>query len=109
MHLETQAIICAVRAHGEHGAIVRALTPGEGIQVAPPIRKDLFRKVLQPGHGRGLENGPFEIGRRGWEFGNGPTGLGNGVVAKVREIKPGEGSSELKRRRQRCVHLLGAK
>ena len=32
MHLETQAIIVAVRAHGEHGAIVRALTPGDGIQ-----------------------------------------------------------------------------
>jgi DNA repair protein RecO (recombination protein O) len=32
MHLESQAIICAVRAHGEHGAIVRALTPDEGMQ-----------------------------------------------------------------------------
>jgi len=32
MHLETRAIICAVRAHGEHGAIVRALTPGDGLQ-----------------------------------------------------------------------------
>ena len=32
MHLETDAIIVAVRAHGEHGAIVRALTPGEGVQ-----------------------------------------------------------------------------
>jgi DNA repair protein RecO (recombination protein O) len=32
MHLLTPAIICAVRAHGEHGAIVRALTPGDGIQ-----------------------------------------------------------------------------
>jgi DNA repair protein RecO (recombination protein O) len=32
MHLLTQAIICAVRPHGEHGAIVRALTPAEGIQ-----------------------------------------------------------------------------
>ena len=32
MRLLTQAIVCAVRAHGEHGAIVRALTPEEGIQ-----------------------------------------------------------------------------
>jgi DNA repair protein RecO (recombination protein O) len=32
MRLESLAIICAVRPHGEHGAIVRALTPGDGIQ-----------------------------------------------------------------------------
>jgi DNA repair protein RecO (recombination protein O) len=32
MHLLTQAIICAVRPHGEHGAIVRALTPADGLQ-----------------------------------------------------------------------------
>jgi DNA repair protein RecO (recombination protein O) len=32
MRLLTQAIVCAVRPHGEHGAIVRALTPTEGIQ-----------------------------------------------------------------------------
>jgi DNA repair protein RecO (recombination protein O) len=32
MRLETQAIVCAVRGHGEHGAIVRALTPSGGIQ-----------------------------------------------------------------------------
>jgi DNA repair protein RecO (recombination protein O) len=32
MRLETQAIVCAVRSHGENGAIVRALTPGGGIQ-----------------------------------------------------------------------------
>jgi DNA repair protein RecO (recombination protein O) len=32
MHLLTPAIICAVRPHGEHGAIVRALTPSDGIQ-----------------------------------------------------------------------------
>jgi DNA repair protein RecO (recombination protein O) len=32
MRLETQAIVCAVRPHGEHGAIVRALTPDGGIQ-----------------------------------------------------------------------------
>jgi len=32
MHLVTQAIILSVRAHGEHGAIVRAFTPGDGVQ-----------------------------------------------------------------------------
>ena len=32
MHLLTPAIICAVRPHGEHGAIVRALTPADGMQ-----------------------------------------------------------------------------
>jgi DNA repair protein RecO (recombination protein O) len=32
MHLLTPAIICSVRPHGEHGAIVRAFTPAEGIQ-----------------------------------------------------------------------------
>lgn len=32
MHLVTPAILCAVRPHGEHGAIVRALTPADGVQ-----------------------------------------------------------------------------
>ena len=32
MRLVTEAIVCAVRSHGEHGAIVRALTPDDGIQ-----------------------------------------------------------------------------
>ncbi|HMC92080.1 MAG TPA: DNA repair protein RecO [Allosphingosinicella sp.] len=32
MRLLSEAIICAVRAHGEHGAIVRALTPAHGVQ-----------------------------------------------------------------------------
>lgn len=32
MRLTTSAIIVSVRAHGEHGAIVRALTPDDGIQ-----------------------------------------------------------------------------
>jgi DNA repair protein RecO (recombination protein O) len=31
MHVAAPAIICAVRAHGEHGAIVRALTPEDGL------------------------------------------------------------------------------
>ncbi|HEY0412805.1 MAG TPA: DNA repair protein RecO [Allosphingosinicella sp.] len=32
MRLTTPAIVCAVRPHGEHGAIVRALTPADGLQ-----------------------------------------------------------------------------
>ena len=32
MRLESLAIICAVRPHGEHGAIVRALTPSDGMR-----------------------------------------------------------------------------
>jgi DNA repair protein RecO (recombination protein O) len=32
MRIEAVAIICSVRAHGEHGAIVRALTPADGLQ-----------------------------------------------------------------------------
>jgi DNA repair protein RecO (recombination protein O) len=32
MHLRTAAIVVAVRQHGEHGAIVRALTRNDGIQ-----------------------------------------------------------------------------
>ena len=32
MHLDTLAIIVAVRPHGEHGAIVRALTPEDGLR-----------------------------------------------------------------------------
>lgn len=32
MHVRTQAIVLSVRAHGEHGAVVRALTPDDGVQ-----------------------------------------------------------------------------
>lgn len=52
MRLETDAIIVAVRAHGEHGAIVRALTPGEGVQ-AGYVRGGKSRRlrpVLVPGN-----------------------------------------------------------
>jgi DNA repair protein RecO (recombination protein O) len=52
MRLETQAIICAVRAHGEHGAIVRALTPADGIQpgYVRGGRSRRLRPVLLPGN-----------------------------------------------------------
>jgi DNA repair protein RecO (recombination protein O) len=52
MHLTTEAIVCAVRAHGEHGAIVRALTPGDGLQ-AGYVRGGKSRRlkpVLVPGN-----------------------------------------------------------
>ncbi|GAA4720406.1 DNA repair protein RecO [Sphingomonas lutea] len=34
MRLTTRAIVCALRTHGEHGAIVRLMTPGEGLVAA---------------------------------------------------------------------------
>lgn len=52
MRLETQAIICAVRAHGEHGAIVRALTPADGMQpgYVRGGRSRRLRPILLPGN-----------------------------------------------------------
>ncbi len=52
MHLETEAIVCAVLPHGEHGAVVRFLTPANGL-VAGYVRggrSSRFRPVLQPGN-----------------------------------------------------------
>jgi DNA repair protein RecO (recombination protein O) len=34
MRIETKAIVCALRNHGEHGAVVRLMTPGQGLQAA---------------------------------------------------------------------------
>ena len=34
MRIETRAIVCAVRAHGEHGAVVRLMTPESGLLAA---------------------------------------------------------------------------
>lgn len=34
MRTETQAIVCALRSHGEHGAVVRLMTPEQGLQAA---------------------------------------------------------------------------
>jgi DNA repair protein RecO (recombination protein O) len=52
MHIDSQAIICAVRAHGEHGAIVRALTPADGLQpgYVRGGRSRRLRPVLLPGN-----------------------------------------------------------
>lgn len=52
MQLVTQAIICAVRPHGEHGAIVRALTPLDGVQAGYVRggRSRRLRPTLLPGN-----------------------------------------------------------
>src|SRR4029079_10830097 len=34
MRFETPAIVCALRNHGEHGAVVRLMTPDHGLQAA---------------------------------------------------------------------------
>jgi DNA repair protein RecO (recombination protein O) len=52
MRLETEAVIVAVRPHGEHGAIVRALTPSAGIQpgYVRGGKSTRLRPVLVPGN-----------------------------------------------------------
>lgn len=55
--LSTEAIVCAVRAHGEHGAILRALTRDAGL-VAGYVRGGRSRRVrpiLVPGNLVALE------------------------------------------------------
>lgn len=49
---ETIAIVCALRSHGEHGAVVRLMTPGSGL-VAAYVRGGRGRRmrpVLMPGN-----------------------------------------------------------
>jgi DNA repair protein RecO (recombination protein O) len=50
MHLRAEAIILSVRAHGEHGAVVRALTESDGVQpgYVRGGRSRALRPVLQP-------------------------------------------------------------
>jgi len=52
MQFVTPAIVCAVRAHGEHGAVVRVLTPVAGIQAGYVRggRSRRLRPVLLPGN-----------------------------------------------------------
>lgn len=52
MHLSAEAIILSVRAHGEHGAVVRALTEAAGLQpgYVRGGRSRRLRPVLQPGN-----------------------------------------------------------
>ncbi len=52
MRVAGEALIVAVRAHGEHGAIVRALTPGDGV-LAGYVRGGKSRRtrpILLPGN-----------------------------------------------------------
>lgn len=52
MQLETEGIVCALRTHGEHGAVVRLLTPGHGLVAAyvRGARGRRMRPVLIPGN-----------------------------------------------------------
>lgn len=52
MHIATEAIVCAVLAHGEHGAIARLLTPADGMQpgYVRGGRSRRLRPVLLPGN-----------------------------------------------------------
>lgn len=50
MHLSAEALVLAVRHHGEHGAIVRALTAEHGLRVGYVRggRSSRIRPILQP-------------------------------------------------------------
>jgi DNA repair protein RecO (recombination protein O) len=52
MRMETQAIVCALRGHGEHGAIVRLMTPEQGLIAAyvRGARGRRMRPVLMAGN-----------------------------------------------------------
>lgn len=52
MQIQATAIVCAVRAHGEHGAVARLLTPGDGL-LPGYVRgghSRRLRPVLMPGN-----------------------------------------------------------
>jgi DNA repair protein RecO (recombination protein O) len=52
MRVDTSAIVCALRGHGEHGAIVRLMTPDHGLQAAyvRGARGRRMRPVLMGGN-----------------------------------------------------------
>jgi len=52
MRIEAEAIVCALRNHGEHGAIVRLMTAEHGLQAAyvRGARGKRLRPVLMPGN-----------------------------------------------------------
>lgn len=52
MNIETPAIVCALRTHSEHGAVVRLMTPDDGLQAAyvRGARGRRMRPVLVPGN-----------------------------------------------------------
>lgn len=52
MRVETQAIVCGLRIHGEHGAVVRLMTPDHGLQAAyvRGAKGRRMRPLLIPGN-----------------------------------------------------------
>ena len=52
MNIETPAIVCALRMHAEHGAVVRLMTPDDGLQAAyvRGARGRRMRPVVIPGN-----------------------------------------------------------
>jgi DNA repair protein RecO (recombination protein O) len=52
LNIETPAIVCALRTHAEHGAVVRLMTPDDGLQAAyvRGARGRRMRPVLVPGN-----------------------------------------------------------
>jgi DNA repair protein RecO (recombination protein O) len=52
MRTHTKAIVCALRNHGEHGAVVRLMTPSDGLQAAyvRGARGRRMRPVLMAGN-----------------------------------------------------------
>ena len=52
MNIETPAIVCGLRNHAEHGAVVRLMTPRDGLQAAyvRGARGRRMRPVLVPGN-----------------------------------------------------------
>lgn len=52
MRIETQAIVCALRTHGEHGAVLRLMTPDDGLVAAyvRGARGRRMRPVLMAGN-----------------------------------------------------------
>jgi DNA repair protein RecO (recombination protein O) len=52
IRLETKAIVCSLRSHGEHGAIARLMTPEDGLQAAyvRGARGRRMRPVLMAGN-----------------------------------------------------------
>jgi DNA repair protein RecO (recombination protein O) len=52
VNIETPAIVCALRMHAEHGAVVRLMTPDDGLQAAyvRGARGRRMRPVVVPGN-----------------------------------------------------------
>lgn len=52
MHISGEAVVCAVLPHGEHGAVVRLMTPDDGLQAGYVRggRSRRLRPILLPGN-----------------------------------------------------------